>query len=61
MTTDTYTYGPTDNRLASIAEAGGHTRTFTYDAAGNTTYDNRSGGGYGYTYDTADQHDGLLR
>ncbi len=51
VTTDTYTYGPTDNRLASIAEAGGHTRTFTYDASGNTTYDNRSGGGYGYTYD----------
>ena len=29
------------------------TRSFTYDAAGNVTYDNRSGQGYGYTYDTA--------
>ncbi|MEO1538079.1 MAG: hypothetical protein AAFR73_10135 [Pseudomonadota bacterium] len=53
VTTDTYTCGVSDNRLASIAEGSGHTRTFTYDAAGNTTYDNRSGLGYGYTYDAA--------
>ncbi|MEL7171458.1 MAG: hypothetical protein AAFN05_00640, partial [Pseudomonadota bacterium] len=46
VTTDTYSYALTDNRLASIAEAGGHTRSFIYDAAGNTTYDNRSGGVY---------------
>ena len=37
--------------MFASASPGGHTRTFTYDAAGNTTYDNRSGGGYGYTYD----------
>jgi YD repeat-containing protein len=48
VATDGYSYGTSDNRLASIAEAGGHTRAFTHDAAGNVTYDNRSGGGYGY-------------
>ena len=37
VSTDTYSYALTDNRLASIAEASGHTRTFTYDPAGNTT------------------------
>jgi YD repeat-containing protein len=31
----------------------GGTRTFTTDAAGNVTYDNRNGQGYGYTYDQA--------
>ncbi|MEO1538082.1 MAG: RHS repeat domain-containing protein [Pseudomonadota bacterium] len=37
VTTDTYSYALTDNRLASMAEASGHARTFTYDAAGNST------------------------
>jgi hypothetical protein len=47
------TYGApaNDNRLASIS--GGSSRTFTHDAAGNVTYDNRAGQGYGYTYDAA--------
>ena len=31
----------------------GGSRSFTYDAAGNVTYDNRSGQGFGYTYDNA--------
>ena len=31
-TTDSYSYGASDNRLASIAEASGHTRSFTCDA-----------------------------
>ena len=39
--------------LASIS--GGTTRTFTYDAAGNVTYDNRTGQGYGYTYNAANR------
>jgi len=52
-TTDTYSYLATDNRLASIA--GSTARTFTHDAAGNVTYDNRSGAGYGYTYDAANR------
>ena len=52
-TTDTYNYLATDNRLASIA--GGTTRTFTHDAAGNVTYDNRVGQGYGYSYDAANR------
>ena len=55
--TDTYTYPLTSNRLESIAEAGGFNRAFTYDAAGNVTYDNRSGGGYGYTYNAAGRMD----
>lgn len=48
-TIDIYSYALTDRILPSIA--GGRTRTFTYDAAGNTIYDNRSGGGYEDTYD----------
>ena len=35
--------------------AGGQTRAFTYDAAGNVTYDARSGTGYGYNYDAANR------
>ena len=53
VATDTYLYGASDNRLAQVTEAGGHARTFTYDAAGNITYDNRTGGGYGYRYNAA--------
>jgi YD repeat-containing protein len=33
VATDGYSYDQSDNRLASIAEAGGHTRAFTYSAA----------------------------
>jgi RHS repeat-associated protein len=43
----------TSNHLTAIAQGAGGTRAFTYDAAGNVTFDNRSGGGYGYTYDAA--------
>jgi len=39
--------------LASIS--GGTARTFTHDAAGNVTYDNRTGQGYGYTYNAANR------
>ena len=46
--TDTYSYPATSNRLQSVA--GGQARSFTYDAAGNVTYDARSGTGYGYSY-----------
>ena len=53
LLTDTYTYPTTNNQLQSIALGAGGTRSFTYDAAGNVTYDNRSGQGYGYTYDNA--------
>jgi RHS repeat-associated protein len=51
ITTDNYNYAPNSNQLSSITLGAGGTRTFTHDAAGNITYDNRSGGGYGYTYD----------
>nr|MCU0910458.1 hypothetical protein [Paracoccaceae bacterium] len=51
--TDTYIYPASSNRLAQVAEAGGHTRTFLHDDAGNVLYDNRAGGGYGYAYDAA--------
>ena len=51
--TDTYTYPATSNRLSAITLATGGTRGFTYDAAGNVTFDNRTGGAYGYTYNAA--------
>ncbi|MFT5001569.1 MAG: YD repeat-containing protein, partial [Planctomycetota bacterium] len=51
--TDTYSYGTSDNRLVLVSESSSHQRAMTYDAAGNVTYDNRSGGGYGYTYNAA--------
>ena len=37
--TDTYTYGTTSNRLASITPQGGATRTFSFDPNGSTTND----------------------
>jgi RHS repeat-associated protein len=40
LLTDTYTYPSTNNQLQSIALGAGGTRSFTYDAAGNVTYDN---------------------
>tara|TARA_R110001583_G_scaffold189565_1_gene353131 strand:+ start:373379 stop:376345 length:2967 start_codon:yes stop_codon:yes gene_type:complete len=49
--TDNYSYATASNHLMSIALGAGGTRDFTYDAAGNVTYDNRSGQGYGYSYD----------
>ena len=33
----------------------GGARTRTYDAAGNVTFDNRNGPGYGYNYDAANR------
>jgi YD repeat-containing protein len=51
LVTDIYSYPSTSNRLSSIAQGAGGTRAFTYDAAGNVTFDNRTGGGY--TYDAA--------
>ena len=53
LLTDSYTYPAANNRLQSVALGSGGTRSFTYDAAGNVTYDNRSGQGFGYTYDNA--------
>lgn len=54
-TLDLYSYPPTSNRLQSIASGSSSMRTLTYDAAGNVTYDNRNGQGYGYTYDAANR------
>ncbi|WP_227269858.1 RHS repeat-associated core domain-containing protein [Roseobacter weihaiensis] len=51
--TDIYTYPLTSNRLESIAQGAGGGRVLTYDAAGNVTYDNQNGGGYGYAYNAA--------
>lgn len=53
VTTDTYSYPLTSNRLQSVALGAGGTRSLTYDAAGNVTYDNQTGGGYGYAYNDA--------
>jgi YD repeat-containing protein len=56
LTTDTYSYPAGNNRLSSVATGGGHTRTFTYDTAGNTTYDQRTAvDGYGFTYNAANR------
>ncbi|NSX56944.1 RHS repeat protein [Parasulfitobacter algicola] len=55
--TDVYDYPRLNNMLQSVAQAQGHTRTFTYDTGGNVTYDNRAGGGYGYTYNAANRMD----
>ena len=41
------------NRLGAVVRVAGGSRAFTYDAAGNVTLDNRTGGGYGYTYNSA--------
>ena len=46
VVTDIYAYPITSNKLDQIT-GGGSPRSFTYDAAGNTTFDSR-GGGYGY-------------
>ncbi|NSX55970.1 RHS repeat domain-containing protein [Parasulfitobacter algicola] len=51
--TDTYSYPLTDNRLAAIS--GATSRSFTYDAAGNVTYDNRTGQAYSYGYNDANR------
>ena len=53
MQTDVYTYPATSNKLSAISLGAGGSRAFTYDAAGNVTYDNRAAGGYGYTYNAA--------
>ena len=50
---DLYAYPPGSNRLSSITLAAGGARAFTYDAAGNTTFDDRTGGSYGYSYNAA--------
>ncbi|WP_421700994.1 RHS repeat-associated core domain-containing protein [Aliiroseovarius sp.] len=49
--TDSYSYPASSNRLTAIA--GATARSFTHDAAGNVTYDNRTGVGHGYDYDVA--------
>jgi len=46
--TDTYTYGPTSNRIATLAPASGPVRSFTFDANGSTTADGLNT----YAYDT---------
>ncbi len=50
---DLYAYPPTSNRLSPITLAAGGNRAFTYDAAGNVTFDDRTGGSYGYSYNAA--------
>ena len=62
LTLDTYSYPASSNRLSQVAEGGGHTRTFSYDAAGNTTYDQRTAlDGYGYTYNAANRMDTITK
>ena len=48
----TYTYPTTSNRLSKVTPTGGTARNFTYDAAGNTATDSRTGAlGLTYQYD----------
>ena len=62
LTTDTYSYPAGSNRLTQVARGGGHTRTFTYDAAGNTPYDQRTAAdGYGYTYNAANRMSSIAK
>ena len=51
--TDSYSYPTTSNRLSNIALGAGGSRALSYDAAGNVTLDDRTGGGYSYSYDSA--------
>ena len=51
--TDAYSYDTISNRLISIAQDGAETRRFYHDAAGNVTYDDRSGTVYEYSYNAA--------
>ncbi|WP_139212301.1 RHS repeat-associated core domain-containing protein [Jannaschia pohangensis] len=53
MVTDAYIFPTDSNRLIRIDEDGMPRRTFLHDAAGNVTYDDRSGTAYGYAYDAA--------
>ena len=54
-TTDIYSYPADSNRLDNIVFSGGGLRDLTYDDAGNVTFDNRNGPGYGYNYDAANR------
>ena len=41
--------------MQNIVFSGGGLRELTYDDAGNVTFDNRNGPGYGYNYDAANR------
>jgi len=53
--TDTYSYAASSNLLSNLAESSGHTRNYTYDAAGNTIADSRLSGTHGYAYNNANR------
>jgi RHS repeat-associated protein len=57
-TTWTYAYPGTSNKLATVTE-GANVRTFTHDAAGNVTADNRVGTTYNYRYNNRARLDRL--
>ena len=57
-TTWSYTYPPTSNLLGTVTD-GSNVRTFTHDAAGNVTADDRSGTGYNYRYNNRARRDRL--
>ena len=50
LTTDTYNYPATSNKLTNITRGAATPRAFTYDGAGNILTDNRSGTTTTYTY-----------
>ena len=53
VATDNYTYPATSNRLGTVTLGGGGSRVFTYDGMGSVTNEARTGGAYGYAYDSA--------
>jgi hypothetical protein len=57
-TTWTYAYPPTSNKLSTVTE-GSNVRTFTHDAAGNVTADDRTGTMFNYRYNNRGRLDRL--
>jgi uncharacterized protein RhaS with RHS repeats len=58
-TTSTYNYPGTSNKLSTVTQGATTVRTFTHDAAGNITADDRSGTAYNYRYNNRARLDRL--
>jgi YD repeat-containing protein len=50
LTTDTYTYPTTSNRIQTVTRGAATVRQMTYDGGGNMLTDNRAGTTTTYTY-----------
>ncbi|MCH2131369.1 MAG: DUF6531 domain-containing protein [Pirellulaceae bacterium] len=56
---ESYNYPASSNQLQTVALGSTPIRQFTYDTAGNVTFDSRSGTSYGYTYNAANRLESL--